>query len=83
MRILRFLVSATRHLPLQQPVMRTLVRLVADTVAVLLMAATALLAWAVVQVGGGGALLASLLAFPACALMAAAIDHVQRWRSRR
>ncbi|MEW2081116.1 hypothetical protein [Streptomyces sp. NPDC005283] len=83
MRILRFLVPAARHLPLQQPVMRTLVRLVADAMTVLLMAATALFALAVVQVGGGGALLASLLAFPACGSIAAAINQVQRWRSRR
>ncbi|MDH6499494.1 hypothetical protein [Streptomyces sp. SAI-149] len=56
----------------------TLLRLVADAMAVLLMAAIAVVAWVVVQLGGGGALLASLLAFPACGLVAAAI-HVQRW----
>ncbi|MER6206591.1 hypothetical protein [Streptomyces sp. NPDC001642] len=69
---------ADRHLRLQQPVMHTLLRLVADAMAVLLMAAIAVVAWIVAQLGGGGVLLASLLAFPACGLVAAAIHHVQR-----
>ncbi|MEW2117644.1 hypothetical protein AB0945_21130 [Streptomyces sp. NPDC005474] len=74
---------ADRHLRLQQPVMHTLLRLVADAMAVLLMAAIAVVAWVVVQLGGGGALLASLLAFPACGLVAAAIHHVHRWLGGR
>ncbi|WP_043676702.1 hypothetical protein [Streptomyces xylophagus] len=74
---------ADRHLRLQQPVMHTLLRLVADAMAVLLMAAIAVVAWVVVQLGGGGVLLASLLAVPACGLVAAAIHHVQRWVGSR
>ncbi|MFE7760660.1 hypothetical protein [Streptomyces sp. NPDC057438] len=70
---------ADRHLRLQQPVMHTLLRFVADAMAVLLMAAIAVAAWVVVQLGGGGVFLASLLAFPTCGLVAAAIHHVQRW----
>ncbi len=58
--------------------MHTLLRFAADAMAVLLMAAIAVAAWVVVQLGGG-VLLASLLAFPACGLVAAAIHHVQRW----
>jgi hypothetical protein len=77
--ILRLLVPADRHLRLQQPVMHTLLRFAADAMAALLMAAIAVVAWVVVQLGGGGVLLASLLAFPACGLVAAAIHHVQRW----
>jgi hypothetical protein len=76
-------VPANRHLRLQQPVMRTVLRLAADAMAVLLIAAIALVAWVVVQLGGGGALLASLLAFPGCALIAVAIHHVQQWTRRR
>ncbi|MER6370718.1 hypothetical protein ABT255_20445 [Streptomyces mirabilis] len=74
--ILRLLVPADRHLRLQQPVMHTLLRLVADAMAVVLMAVTAVVAWVVVQLGGGGVLVASLLAFPACGLLAVAIHHV-------
>lgn len=77
MPILRFVVPAIRYLPLQQPVMRTLLRLAADAMAVLLMAAIAVVAWVVVQLGDGGVFLASLLAFPACGLVAAAIHHIQ------
>ena len=58
--------------------MHTLLRLVADAMAVLLMAAIAVVAWVVVQLGGGGVLRASLLAFPACGLVAAVIHRVQR-----
>ncbi|WP_307030980.1 hypothetical protein [Streptomyces canus] len=81
--ILCFLVPAYRHLRLQQPMMHTLLRLAADAMAVLLMAAIAVVAWVVVQLGGGGVLLASLLAFPACGLVAAAIHHVHRWVGSR
>jgi hypothetical protein len=81
--ILRLLVPAIRHLPLQQPVMCTILRLVADAMAALLMAAIAVIAWVVVQLGGGGAPLAGLLAFPGCALTAVAIHRVQRWTGRR
>ncbi|MCX4761951.1 hypothetical protein OG562_13390 [Streptomyces sp. NBC_01275] len=63
--------------------MRTLLRLTADAMAVLLMAAIAVVAWFVVQLGGGGVLLASLLAFPGCGLAAAVIHHVQRWAHGR
>ena len=63
--------------------MRTLLRLAADTMAVLLMAAIAVVAWVVVQLGGGGVLLASLLAFPGCGLVAAATHHIQRWAHGR
>ncbi|WP_405908695.1 hypothetical protein OG742_30260 [Streptomyces sp. NBC_00828] len=63
--------------------MHTLLRFAADVMAVLLMAAIAVAAWVVVQLGGGGALLASLLAFPACGLVAAVIHHVQRWVGSR
>ncbi|WP_329217073.1 hypothetical protein OG352_13915 [Streptomyces sp. NBC_01485] len=78
------MVLAIRYLPLQQPVMRAFLRLAADAMAVLLMAAIAVVAWVVVQLGDGGILLASLLAFPGCGLVAAAIHHVQRWvRGRR
>ncbi|MGR3872660.1 hypothetical protein ACUXZZ_29395 [Streptomyces graminifolii] len=58
--------------------MRALLRLVTDAMAVLLMAAIAVVAWGVAQLGGGSLLLASLLAVPACGLVAAAIHHVQR-----
>lgn len=81
--ILRLLVPANRHLRLQQPVMHAFLRLVADVMAVVLMAVIAVVAWVVVQLGGGGVLLASLLAFPACGLLAAAIHHVQRWACSR
>lgn len=82
--ILRFLVPAVRYLPLQQPVMRTFLRLAADAMAVLLMATIAVVAWVVVQLGDGGVLLASLLALPGCGLVAAAIHRIQRWvRGRR
>lgn len=63
--------------------MSTVLRLVADAMAVLLMVAIALAAWVVVQLGGGGALLACLLAFPGCALMAVAIHYVQQRTRRR
>ena len=63
--------------------MRTLLRLAADALAALLMALIAVIAWVIVQLGGGGAFLASLLAIPACALMAASIDHAQRRMRRR
>lgn len=64
--------------------MHTFLRLAADAMAVLLMAVIAVVAWVVVQLGGGGVLLASLLTFPACGLVAAAIHHIQRWmRGRR
>ncbi|MCX5233957.1 hypothetical protein OG824_01735 [Streptomyces prunicolor] len=63
--------------------MHTLLRLIADAMAVLLMAAIAVVAWVVVQLGGGGVLLASLLAFPGCGLVAAAIHNVQRWVAGR
>ncbi|MFM9499565.1 hypothetical protein ACKI1Q_38975 [Streptomyces galilaeus] len=69
---------AVRYLPLQQPVMRTFLRFAADAMAVLLMAAIAVVAWVVAQLGGGGVLLASLLAFPGCGLVAAAIRRIQR-----
>ncbi|MFI6464493.1 hypothetical protein [Streptomyces sp. NPDC050538] len=82
--ILRFVVPAIRYLPLQQPVMRAFLRLAADAVAVLLMAAIAVVAWVVVQLGDGGVFLASLLAFPGCGLVAAALHHIRRWvRGRR
>ncbi|MFJ4939779.1 hypothetical protein ACIP8U_38800 [Streptomyces pseudovenezuelae] len=80
---MRLLVPTYRHLRLQQPVMHTLLRLVADAMAVVLMAVIAVVSWVVVQLGGGGVLLASLLAFPACGLLAAAIHHVQRWACSR
>ncbi|MFD9390548.1 hypothetical protein ACFWBB_07355 [Streptomyces sp. NPDC060000] len=73
------MVPAIRYLPLQQPVMSAFLRLAVDAMAVLLMAAIAVGAWIVVQLGGGGVLLASLLAFPGCGLVAAAIQHIQRW----
>lgn len=79
MQRLQFLVPADWHLRLQQPVMRRFLRLAADAVAVLLMAAIAVVAWVVVQLGDGGVLLASLLALPGCGLVAAVIHHVQRW----
>ncbi|MFF7469935.1 hypothetical protein [Streptomyces sp. NPDC008092] len=77
--ILRLLVPADRHLRLQQPVMYTLLRFVADAMTILLIAVIAVVAWVVVQLGGGGVLLATLLAFPAVGLVAAAIHRVQRW----
>lgn len=58
--------------------MRTLLRLAADAMAVLFMAAIAVVVWVVAQLGGGGVLLASLLAFPGCGLVAAAIRHIRR-----
>jgi hypothetical protein len=64
--------------------MRAVLRLAADATAVLLMAAIAVVAWVVAQLGGGGVLLASLLALPGCGLVAGAIHHTQRWvRGRR
>ncbi|MFI6434493.1 hypothetical protein [Streptomyces sp. NPDC050759] len=63
--------------------MGTLLRLAADALAALLMALIAVIAWVIVQLGGGGAFLASLLAIPACALMAASIEHAQRRMRRR
>ena len=52
-------------------------------IAIVLMAAIAVIAWIVVQLGGGGALLTSLFAFPGCALIAVAIHRVQRWTGCR
>ncbi|MXM62105.1 hypothetical protein GR925_01225 [Streptomyces sp. HUCO-GS316] len=63
--------------------MHTLIRLAADALAALLLAVIGIIAWVIVQLGGGGAILASLLALPACALTAAAIHHTQRWTTRR
>lgn len=79
MHVLRLLVPALRNLRVQQPVNE----LLCLAVAALLVAATAVLVWAVISVGGGWPLTCALLVLHAPVLAVSGVIRLQHHRRSR